>query len=445
MSEVIRLKNGLVATMGKNPEVIENGEVIISEGKILAVGPNGSWQGKADEELDCEGRLVMPGLINSHMHLYSTFARGMAPLGPTPKTFTDILENLWWKLDKGLNQDDIYYSALLPMIQAVRSGATTMIDHHASPHAVTGSLFTIAKAQEKIPLRLATCYEVSDRDGLDIMKEGINENVAFAKHCQATNPTMMQGLFGLHAAFTLCDSSLEQCAEAGSEVGIGYHVHCAEGQADQDYNLAHYNKRVLRRLADFGMLGSKTICAHCIHVDHEEIELLAETNSFVVHNPQSNMNNAVGAARIIQMLEHGVRVGLGSDGMSADIRQEAATISMLQRLVTKDPSVGFMESGKLLFDGNIDFSSKLFGVTLGELTPGAVADIAVFDYLPPTPLTVNNFLGHFLFGVRYITAKHTIVNGQVLLKNGHLTTIDEVEAHAKARELAKALWQRLGA
>lgn len=445
MAKIIRLFNGVVATMGKNPQVIDGGEVIIEDNKILAVGKDGSWSGKADEEIDCQGRLVMPGLINSHMHLYSTFARGMPALGPAPKGFLDVLENLWWKLDKGLNQDDIYYSALLPMIHAVRTGCTTMLDHHASPHAVTGSLFTIGKALDKIPLRAATCYEVSDRDGEAIMKEGIRENVDWAKDCQAHDSTMKQGLFGLHAAFTLCDQSLEECAQAASDAGIGFHVHCAEGQADQDYNLQHYNKRVLRRLADFGMLGSKTICAHCIHVDAEEIDLLADTKSFVVHNPQSNMNNAVGAARIFQMRDKGVRLGLGSDGMSADIRQEAAAVSMLQRLVTKDPSVGFCESGTLLFDGNIDFSSKLFGVTLGELTPGAVADIAVFDYLAPTPINVNNFLGHFLFGVRYCMAKHTIVNGKVLMKDGVLTTIDEVEAFAKSRELAAKLWSRLTA
>jgi putative selenium metabolism protein SsnA len=384
----------------------------------------------------------MPGFINSHMHFYSTMVRGLGKAAPS-KDFKEILENLWWRLDKKLTVEDSYYSALLPLVDAIKHGTTTLIDHHASPFAVRGSLNRIADAVKETGLRASLCYELSDRDGPEIAQEGIDENVAFIKRCAKEKDPQLKALFGLHASFTINDGTLEKAAAAGHELGAGFHVHTAEAKSDQDYNEKHFGLRVVQRLNKFGILGPKTITAHCVHVNEDEFNLLRDTGTAVAHNPQSNMNNAVGVADIIKMSAKGVLVGLGTDAMTVNMLEEVRVALWAQHLSHNNPSTGFMEAlGALMFN-NAKIANRYWNPKVGVLQEGYAADVILMDYWPPTPFDESTFLGHLGFGLSQSFVDTTICGGKVLMEGKKLKIdLDEREVAAKSLELSQKLWQR---
>lgn len=385
----------------------------------------------------------MPGMINTHMHLYSTFARGMDSKSKPPQNFGDILEGLWWKLDKLLTIDDVYYSGLMPLIECIKTGTTTIIDHHASPMAITGSLFTLAKAAKETGIRASFCYEVSDRDGDAIAQLGIKENVDFIAACQAKPDPMVAGMFGIHASLTVSDQTLSKCCEEAKGLGAGFHIHVAEGKEDLEDSLAKYGLRVVERLEKFGVLGPKTIAVHCVHVDDHEIDLLKESNTQVVHNPESNMGNAVGLAPVLKMLSRGVKVGLGTDGYTCDMFESGKVANVLHKHGAANPSVAWGEVPQMLYGNNPEIASGLFGGKFGELIEGAWADVIVVDYVPPTPIGPDNWSGHLLFGVSGRSVETTVINGRVRMLERKLIDIDEEAIGARSRELAQALWQRI--
>ena len=294
--------------------------------------------------MDVGGKVIMPGLINTHMHLYSTFARGMALKDSPPTNFQEILERLWWRLDKALTEEDVYYSALVPLMDCVKNGTTTIFDHHASPGTVHGSLFTLLKAARAVGIRSCLCYEVSDRDGKEIAEQGIRENVEFINACNRPGDDMAKGMFGLHASLTLSDETLSRCCKENAGTGAGFHIHAAEGRVDLEECLRRHGRRVIERLSDFGVLGSKTIAAHCVHVDDREVDLLKESKTKVVHNPESNMGNAVGYAPVIDMLRRGVQVGLGTDGYTCDMFESLKVANILHKHQLGDPNAGWAEA-----------------------------------------------------------------------------------------------------
>jgi putative selenium metabolism protein SsnA len=436
--------NGTVVSPGNPDFVLENGAVLVEGARIAEVGPSAELlAGHRDARIiNARGRVIMPGLINAHMHLYSTFACGLAP--EPAFNFPQILKKLWWKLDRALSLDDVYYSAVFPYHRGICAGTTTMIDHHASPWAVTGSLDVLHDAARGAGVRSAFCYEVSDRDGEKSLNEGIDENIRFIEKTRSADETMAKGLFGLHASMTISERTLNRCVEATNKLGSGIHVHAAEDLSDQEDSLSKYNKRVVQRFYDAGGLHDKSILCHCIHVDDKEKELLKETGTFVVHNPESNMNNAVGAADVLGMLEMGIKVGLGTDGMTSDMLLEARTAMLKHRLVKGDPTVAFGEAVDMLVRNNAAYASKLFGVKLGVIEPGAAADLVMVEHYPFTPINVDNWYGHFLFGIQPSRVTHTMCNGQLLMAEGEVLTIDLAQAAADARKLSPQTWQRFG-
>ncbi|MFH0793000.1 MAG: putative aminohydrolase SsnA [bacterium] len=438
------IHDALLITMDEKEPIIPDGALYIKENKIVEVGTSQEILGKYKDfaTIRANGRVVMPGLINGHMHLYSTFARGLDLKNTPPESFIQILEKLWWRLDKALTEQAIYYSALTPLLQAVRCGTTTLIDHHASPRALRGSLFLLANLFEEIGLRGCLCYEVSDRDGEEIARLGIEENRRFIAS-KAANTELMRGLFGLHAQFTLSDETLRQCREAAeSAQALGFHIHCAEALSDQEAAQAKHGKRVVERLKEFGILGLCSVAAHCVHVNDHEMGLLAESGTFVAHNPRSNMNNAVGCAPVARMLGKGVLVGLGTDGMSASMWDELKVGNLLHKHASGDSNAGTVEIFRALFYNNAAFASRLFGETIGILTPGALADIIILDYLPPTPLNSRNVIGHVLFGLVDASVETTIVNGRVIMRNHQILTIDEVSLAEASRKTAQNIWEK---
>ncbi len=440
--KTLLIKNGTVVTLGDNNKVL-NCHGILCEGQFIKkIAPPRTFRGRYDKVIDASGQVVLPGFINAHMHFYSTLVRGLGKARPSAD-FLQVLKNLWWRLDKRLTLDDCYYSALLASIDAVRHGTTTIIDHHASPSAVRGSLEVIAQAVKQVGLRASLCYELSDRDGPKVAQEGIDENIAFIKRCQREDDDQLRALFGLHASFTLTDRTLERAAEAGLGLGAGFHVHTAEAESDQRYNLKTFGRRVVERFHRYGILGKRSIAAHCVHVDDKEMDLLAETGTAVAHNPQSNMNNAVGVADIIKMARKGVLVGLGTDAMTVNMLEELRVALWAQHLSHNNPSCGFLEALSTLTLNNAKIANRYWAGRLGVLKEGALADIVLIDYHPPTPFDESTFFGHLCFGLSQSHVDTTIASGRVLMERKKLKlNLDESEIAAKARELAKKLWAR---
>nr|MBC7244323.1 putative aminohydrolase SsnA [Chloroflexota bacterium] len=437
--------NGILVTFGANPRIIPDGALRIEGDTITDVSTTPDLRARYPEEdtLDAQGQLVMPGLICAHTHFYGLFVRGMSLRGEPPADFPQILERLWWRLDKALTIEDIRYSALVCLIDAMRNGTTTLLDHHASPHAITYSLDAIAEAVTQAGLRCCLCYEVSDRDGPEAMQEGLDENARFIQRVKGKEG-LLAATFGLHASLTLSDETLARAVEMARGLNAGFHIHVAEGIADVHDSLKKYGQRVVERLAQRGILGPKTIAAHCVHVDDHEMGILRETGTRVVHNPRSNMNNAVGVANVPKMLENGIEVGLGNDGFSNNMFSEMKTAYLLHKLASEDPRVlGADKVLTMAVQHNAQTAGLFYSKPLGELTPGAYADIVFLDYVPPTPLTEGNLPWHIIFGVDGAHVSTTIVAGKVLMHKRELKTLDEEEIGAKARELAAKLWQRL--
>jgi putative selenium metabolism protein SsnA len=443
MPNSLLIDNGTVLTLGKTSRVLQGHSVLIENGLVAKVAPKTAIKNFRGKRIDATGKVVLPGFINAHTHFYSSFARGLTRTKPA-KNFNEVLKNLWWRLDSALTTQDCYYSALIALLGSIRHGTTTVIDHHASPGAVAGSLGAIERAVRETGLRACLCYELSDRDGARIAEEGLAENTAFIQHCRQQNDPYVKALFGLHASFTISDATMEKAARLGHELHTGFHIHVAEAQSDQSWALRHGGKRVVERLKKFEILGPRSIAAHCIHVNRREMDLLTETRTAVVHNPQSNMNNAVGVANVIELARRGVLVGLGTDAMTTNMLEELRVALWGQHLRAENPSVGFDEVTSALFANNPRIAGRVFGLRFGEICEGAAGDIAIFDYDPPTPLEGGNVLGHLVFGISQTEADTTIVGGRVLMENRKLVlNLDEARVNARARELAKNLWKRM--
>ena len=438
-----RFENGIVVTLGQNNQVIWNGSVVVEGEKIVGVGKSTELQAQFPdaEVIDCSGQIVLPGFICAHHHFYSTMARGMAIPGEPASNFVEILERLWWKVDRALLDEDITLSAQIPLIECIRNGTTTVIDHHASPGSPDGSLDLIESAVRQAGMRASLCYEVSDRN---VIGDGIQENERFIKKV-GKGDGQIAAMMGLHASFTLSDETLERCVDIARDAGVGCHIHVAEDLADREDSLNKYGVPVVPRLHKLGVSGPKSLFIHCVHIDEDEMDLIAATNTGVVHNPESNMNNAVGVTRLFDLLKRNILVGLGSDGMSSDMLAQMRSAYLLHRLANSDPRVAFLEAPKLLLENNAKIAERQFGVQLGELAEGRPADLAILDYQPPTVFNEANFLGHLIFGLVDATVDTTVCRGKILMQGKKILSMDEERIAARSRELAPQMWQRLAA
>jgi putative selenium metabolism protein SsnA len=439
------IKNGRIATLGDSGRVLENHAILVEGGLVSRIAPVHEISAHQAEVLDASGKLVLPGLINAHMHFYSTFARGLYKARPSA-TFNEILENLWWKLDKQLTLEGTYVSALVALLDCIRKGTTTIIDHHASPGAVRGSLARIAEAVGQAHLRASLCYEVSDRDGEQVAQDGITENLEFISECRKrakSGDSFLRALFGLHASFTLSDATLARAVEGAASLDAGFHVHVAEAASDQEHCRKHHHSAIVERFKNLGMLGPDSIFAHCVHLTNREIDMLVDSGTKVVHNAQSNMNNAVGIADIVTMSEKGICVGLGTDAMTCNMLEEMRVATWLQKIYRKDPRVGFCEATGALFANNARIADRYWPEQkLGRIEEGSAADLILIDYDPVTPFDMRSLLGHLCFGVAESQVDTTIVHGKILMHNKKLALdIDEERLAAHSRELAAEVWE----
>ncbi len=428
-----------------NPnQLIEDGALLIDNGVIRDMGASADLLVRYPgvEQIDAHGQLAMPGGICAHTHFYGAYARGMAIPGPAPKNFPEILQRLWWPLDKALDAESVRFSALVCLVDAIKHGTTTLIDHHASPNCIEGSLDVIADAVDEAGLRAVLCYEVTDRDGPEKAQAGIAENVRFLKAAQ--NRPLVSATFGLHASLTLSDKTLEDCVKAASGLNTGFHIHVAEHEADEEDSLRKSGKRVVHRLHRLGILGPKTIVAHAVHVDDGERAILKDSGTWVSHQPRSNMNNAVGAAALDTMLAEGMPIVLGNDGFSNNMWAEWKAAYLLHKVTHRDPRRAPGDAiAQMATDHNAQLAEVFSpGHIIGKLAPGAVADVILVDYHPFTPLTPGNLPWHILFGFEASMVTTTIVAGKVLMRDRKLLTLDEAAIAAAARAYAPVVWQR---
>jgi putative selenium metabolism protein SsnA len=437
--------NANLVTWESENRIFEDHAILIENDRIKDIGKSSELKHRYPEIewLDARGQYVMPGNICAHTHFYGAFARGMAIPGAAPKDFPEILQKLWWPLDRSLDAESIQYSVLPCLVDAIRHGTTTLIDHHASPNAIDGSLDIIAQEVEQAGVRAVLCYEVTDRDGEERMKAGINENIRFLRKTQHDPSPLVAGTFGLHASLTLSDSSLDECRSAAS-TETGFHIHTAEHEADENDSLNKTGLRVIDRLRKHNILGPKTIAAHGVHFDAREMQTLAETGTWLSHQPRSNMNNGVGVAQVESMMRAGIKVCLGNDGFSNAMWEEWKTAYLLHKAHHRDPRrMGGYDVTRMAIYNNAALANIFFSsATIGQLVEGAYADMIFVDYHPNTPLTAGNLPWHILFGFQPSMVTTTIVAGKILMKDRELLSLDEEEISARAREIAPKVWER---
>lgn len=437
------ITNATLITWEDPNRLIENGALYIEDGTVRDLGPAHTLAARYSqaEVLDARGQFAMPGGICAHTHFYGAYARGMAIPGPAPRDFPEILRRLWWPLDKALDEESVRYSALVCLVDAIKHGTTTLIDHHASPNFIDGSLDVIAGAVERAGLRAVLCYEVTDRDGPEKAQAGIAENVRFLRRAR---PPLVGATFGLHASLTLSDETLRACLRAADGLNTGFHIHVAEHEADQDDSLDKCGQRVVQRLYRLGILGPKTITAHAVHVTPEERDILKQTGTWVTHQPRSNMNNAVGAAAIDAMLADGMPVALGNDGFSNNMWAEWKAAYLLHKVMHRDPRLAPGDAiARMATVHNARLAEVFFpGQRIGQLVPGAAADVILVDYHPFTPVTAGNLPWHILFGFEASMVTTTVVAGRIVMRDRALLTLDEAAVAAAARELAPGVWER---
>ncbi len=453
------IENARILTLDSKNRVLDSASVEVRDGSITQVsdaktrvkdrshtpmaspGRKTSLERSDDERFDAAGLLLMPALINCHTHLYSTLARGISLRGSAPRNFPEILKKLWWRLDRALKEQDVYYSALVGVMDSARCGVGTLVDHHSSPSAVNGSLDVIEHAFREIGLRGILCYETTDRNGPTNAEEGLKENVRFGERVRKSDG-LVSASFGLHASFTLSDRTLLRCVEANESLATGFHVHVSEDRSDNDDARKKHGKSPVRRLHDMGVLDERSLAAHCIHVSDGDIALLARRKINAVHNPQSNCNNAVGAARVLEMVKAGVLVGLGSDGYSPRMWEEFKAAFHVQKLRAADPRVAFGEAYALALLNNRQIAKKIWNLDIGRIEEGARADMVLYDYFPPTPLTSENVFGHALLGIANAPMNSLIVNGHFVIRDHQFVNIDERAVAEKASACARELWRR---
>ncbi|EFC91848.1 amidohydrolase [Dethiosulfovibrio peptidovorans DSM 11002] len=411
-----------------------NGSVLVDSGRIASVGPLDDLEIEGLPVLDVGGRLILPGLVNMHHHLYSHFAPGLAPHGPS-EGFVEVLEDLWWPLDASMDESSIYWSSLCGAMDSVRHGVTTFFDHHASMNLSEGVLDVIDRAVEKVGSRAVLCLEVSDRLGRERVKNQFEENVRFwSSH---RNDTARKGMLGIHANMTLSDESMAFLGrQKPKEMSI--HVHCGEGRPDYDFCVEKGYHGPIHRLDSFGLISPGSLLVHCIHLSERDYRILEEISPAVVTNPESNANNRVGR------MDRG-RIGrflLGTDGMSGDMVASLRSAFLLDRQAPR-----LWEGLKdAFFDERYDYVRRFFPDLRG-FEIGSAADVAVLDYVPLTPVSEDNLLGHLIFGAKGGNSFMTVVDGKILWHDGKFTDSDlnDVSLVSEARKAALNLHGRFEA
>lgn len=422
------------------PEVILNQDIVINGSKIVAVGEELDHQYKAEKVLDLNGKYVSPGLVCAHNHFYSALARGILTDIPPSPDFVSILKNLWWRLDRALDEHTLYYSGIIGALEAIKAGTTTVIDHHASPKFIKGSLETLKRCFEQVGLRGILSYEVTDRNGEKGMREGLEESLRFVELLDGEKEkiaySLIETAIGAHAPFTLSDKTLSGLSDAVFDSGRGIHIHTAEDAFDPSFSHHFHGLDIMKRLATFDLLNEKSLFVHGVHFSEDDIDLLNAHHAFLIHNPRSNMNNGVGYMSKLHQVK---KAALGTDGIGANMLEELKVA-----FFKNSDAGGLLDLNaflKMLQNGN-QLLERYFQTGFGRIEPDYIADLVIFDYQPPTPLTGENLAGHLIYGFASRDVETVIVNGKVVYEDRQFP-FDVESIYYKAQQAAKKLWKRM--
>ncbi|GIM29261.1 chlorohydrolase [Clostridium polyendosporum] len=416
-------------------EIYKEGQYVLFEEEIKEVGNMSEFKG-ADEVYDCSGSIIMPSLLNGHTHVYSTFARGLN-IPFNPKNFKDILEQLWWKMDSKLDRRAVYYSGIAYAHDCIKSGVTTIIDHHASGLEISGTLNELKKSIcDYMSLRGIFCFETSDRFNVD---ECIKENLDFAKGSKSNN---YSGIFGMHASMSLSDNTLKKISDSIDDLPI--HIHAAESFEDEEDSKIKYGKSVVKRLDDFNLIKENSILAHCIYLDKEEAEIIGKRNAYAAINPTSNMNNAVGLFDYRLLKEHNVRCILGNDGLGTNISRDYLNLFFGMKYRFKSPIAFSFDDLKEVIDNGYKYAGKLLNIKIGRIKTGYRADMISVLYKSPTAISNDNKMSHLIFGIfDNFHPKDVWCDGEILLKNYEMTkNIGDIYNEIKKESIK--VWERIG-
>jgi len=443
----ILIKDGLVVTMNPQRQIFDKGAVVIKDKRIVAVGKTSELekQYSAEQVIDASKRIVLPGLICAHTHLYGTLLRG-APLKISlPSDFAQILQRVWWPMDEAMTQHDAYASAAIASLEFLKTGTTCFADTYSGPNSIRLSLDNVARAVEEVGIRGIIAFEATERHSVEEGEEGIRENVRFIEKVAERKESKVTGMFSLHASFTCSDNMMKRVRSLASRYKVPVTIHTSEGLVDVYHNLERYGKRTVYRLHDVGLLGHDVVLAHCVHVDDDEIRLIRDSGAKVAHNPMSNMLNAVGVAPIVKMLREGIPVGLGNDGYIFDGFENIRAAYLLHKMYHRDPRVITPEA---VLEMATLKGAELYGLEkdLGSLEVGKKADLIIISpKRSPTPVVSESVYGHLVNTVSGCDVETVIVDGKGIMEKHQIKTVDEEKIVETAQSAAKVLWEKLGA
>ncbi len=440
MSEDLTIKNGLIVTGNERGTVYEKGHVSVSNGVITSIGPGGSST-KADTVIDASGCVVIPGLITAHTHLYGILLRGASLNIEPPTDFTQVLQRVWWPVDEALTVDDAYASALSASADMLLGGSTLYADTFSGPNSIEGSLDAIARGTREVGIRGIVAFEMTERHNQEEAERGLREGAQFIRSLKKDD--LISGMMSIHASFTVGDEIVTKTVNEAKRLNVPITVHTSEGLVDLYHNLEHSGERTVERLSRLGVLGPKTVLAHCVHVNDHEMDLIAESKSSVAHNPMSNMLNAVGVSPVPSMLKRGITVGLGNDGWIYDPFENMRCALTVHRLASGNPSAIGPE--QIFRMATLD-GARCYGMDkkIGSLENGKMADIVILDgSRVPTPLTKGSVIGHLLNTFRGSDVRDVFVGGIHSVENSRLKLTSQDTVARISRESARSLWSRL--
>ncbi|MEM4723872.1 MAG: amidohydrolase family protein, partial [Candidatus Hadarchaeum sp.] len=419
--------------------------IAIDEGRIVSVKKGSTAKSKPEEVIDARGKIIMPGLICSHTHLYGMLLRA-APLKIEPPTdFSQILQRVWWPMDEAMTKEDAYASALISCLEFIKTGTTLFADTFSGPNALPGVLDRISAAVEQSGMRGIISFEATERHTHAEGARGTKENERFILKAKKERKHRVHGMFSIHASFTVSDELFRYVRDLASRYKVPLTIHVSEGLCDLYHNYERYGKRTVERLQDAEVLGPDVVLAHCVHVNDEELAIIKKTGAKVAHNPMSNMLNAVGVAPVVKMLNMGIPVGLGNDGYIFDGFENIRAAFLLHKIGLRDPrAISAMEALEMATIRG----AELYGLEneLGSIEPGKLADLIIVNpRRAPTPIFPESVVGHLVNTASGNDVETVIVGGNILMRDRKMLSMEEEEVIKTSRKSAEKLWQKLGA
>jgi len=441
MSENYLILNSNILTFGPKPKNIRNGAVYIGRGTILDFGPEKDMLERYSDEknkIDAKGRIVMPGFVDFHNHLYSGFFPNIPTGMSSGSDYKTYMDKYWWELAGKLSSDGIYYSAVKGIINSIKSGVTTIFNLHSSPSCIDDSLIDIAEAFEELSMRGVIGYEISNRNGEEEADRMFKINSEFVEEYK--NNPLVTGMMGLYNANEASDHLLRNVVRFTDRNSAGTVIHLSETDDEDEISVRNFDKKYcIDRLYDIGLLNSKTILASTNYIDETDLEIIKESKSGIVLTPSSAYYKGLDFAPIEEIVAHNIPMGFGSDGIYHSIMSEASFAHKILRQKVKGFNSGNTEISEILSKSSFRLANNFVSKSIGEIKLGAAADLIFVDYLPEHEITQENLHTNLIFGILQSRVAGSIINGNIVMKDFELSGIDEFELNKKFIEYAKEL------